>query len=87
VFIHCRCLWRSIGGCEWAYFWYDTPRGRSNVGIHIEGEYCDGIVDYTCENIGLPLDSPMLKEFVRNIILPIVEPGTRDAWHALLESD
>ena len=64
-----------------------TQRGRANVGIHIEGEYHDGVVDYTCENIGLPLDSPRLKEFVRNIILPIVEPDTRDAWQGLLEND
>ena len=61
--------------------------GRANVGIHIEGEYHDGVVDYTCKNIGLHLDSPMLKEFVRNIILPIVEPDTRDAWQGLLEND
>jgi len=29
----------------------------------------------------------MLKEFVRDIILPIVEPGLRDVRQALLESD
>lgn len=51
------------------------------AGIHIEGEYNDkGVVDYTCENIGLPFDSAALKEFNRHVLLPIVAPESREDW-------
>ena len=56
------------------------------VGIHIEGEYNNkGEVDYTCENIGVPLDSAALKEFNRNVLLPIVAPESREAWEGLFK--
>ena len=48
----------------------------NDLGIQVDGEYNgDGVVDSSCENIGLPLDSPVLREFIRDVVLPIVAPG------------
>jgi len=56
------------------------------VGIQVDGEYNgDGVVDSSCENIGLPLDSPVLREFIRDVVLPIVAHECREAWEALLQ--
>jgi hypothetical protein len=57
------------------------------AGIHVEGEYNkDGVVDWSCENIGVALDSPALQDFIRDVVLPIVAPESRDAWIGLLET-
>ena len=56
------------------------------IGIHVEGEYNgDGVVDWTCENVGIALDSPALRNFIEHVIVPIVAPECRDAWVALLQ--
>jgi hypothetical protein len=55
------------------------------AGIHVAGEYNqDGVVDWTCENVGVALDSPALRNFVRNVVMPIVAPECREAWELLL---
>ena len=43
------------------------------------------VVDSSCENIGIQLDSPVLREFIRDVLLPIVAPECREAWEALLQ--
>ena len=55
------------------------------VGIHVEGEYRNGIVDHTCENVGIAFDSPRLRTFIRETVLPIVDPASRDAWESILD--
>ena len=48
------------------------------------GEYnSDGVVDWTCENVGIALDSPALRSFIENTVVPIVAPECRDAWLGL----
>jgi hypothetical protein len=55
------------------------------IGVHIEGEYNEeGVVDWTCENIGIALDSPALKNFIEFTVLPIVAPENQEAWRALI---
>jgi hypothetical protein len=57
------------------------------AGIHVEGEYNeDGVVDWSCENIGVALDSPALQDFIRDVVVPIVLPESRDAWIGLLKA-
>ena len=49
------------------------------------GEYNQaGVVDWSCENVGVALDSPALRDFVRNVVMPIVAPECREAWESLL---
>src|SRR5271155_472382 len=58
----------------------------NDLGIQVDGEYNgDGVVDSSRENIGIPLDSPVLREFIRDVLLPVVAPECRDAWKALLQ--
>jgi hypothetical protein len=58
----------------------------NDLGIQVDGEYNgDGVVDSSCENIGIPLDSPVLREFIRDVLLPIVPPECREEWEALLQ--
>jgi hypothetical protein len=49
----------------------------------VEGEYKNGVVDETCENVGIPFDSPRLREFLRNKVVPIVDAGSREAWESI----
>jgi len=57
------------------------------AGIHVEGEYNkDQVVDWRCENVGVALDSPALRDFIRGAVVPIVAPESRDAWIGLLEA-
>jgi hypothetical protein len=62
------------------------PIAFNRLGILVDGEYNeDGFVDSNCENIGIPLDSPVLREFIRDVLLPIVAPECRETWEALLQ--
>jgi hypothetical protein len=56
------------------------------IGIHTEGE-CNakGVVDWTCENIGIALDSPALSRFIEMNILSNVLQQNREAWKALIQ--
>jgi hypothetical protein len=44
------------------------------LGMHLEGEYKNNVVDHTCENVDVAFDSPHLRDFIRNTMLPIVAP-------------
>ena len=49
------------------------------------GEYNQaGVVDWSCENVGVALDSPVLRDFVRDVVMSIVAPECREAWESLL---
>ena len=62
------------------------PIAFNLLGIQVDGEYNgDGVVDSSCENIGIPLDSPVSREFIRDVLFPIVAPECRQAWKALLQ--
>jgi hypothetical protein len=60
--------------------------GVLTIGLHVAGEWNHhGVVDYSCENVGVALDSPYLHEFMKNVVLPLMDDECRHAWKDLFK--